>query len=76
MTIDWRPGHARLRVTAPDGAVLGDRAFTRGVPTPGGDARLRLNLWLFRGKAPLNGRPVEVVLRDFSFVPLADDPVR
>ena len=29
----------------------------------------RINLWLFRGSAPSNGKPVEVVIRKFSFSP-------
>jgi hypothetical protein len=27
---------------------------------------LHFNLWLFRGKAPLDGKPVEVVIHSFS----------
>jgi len=30
---------------------------------------IHLNLWLFRGRAPQDGQPVEVVIRSFSFKP-------
>ncbi len=40
---------------------------TNGVPVPGGE-NARMNLWLFQGKAPTNGQPVEVVVNRFEFV--------
>ena len=36
-------------------------------PVPGGE-NARLNLWLFQGRAPSNGREVEVVVNRFEFV--------
>ncbi|HSL76470.1 MAG TPA: glycoside hydrolase family 16 protein [Candidatus Limnocylindrales bacterium] len=39
------------------------------VPRPGGE-NARMNLWLFRGVAPSNGQPAEVVISDFTFTPL------
>jgi hypothetical protein len=38
------------------------------VPKPGGE-NVRLNLWLFGGAAPTDGREVEVVVERFSFAP-------
>lgn len=38
------------------------------VPLPG-DEQPRINLWLFRGAAPADGQPVEVIVRDFVFEP-------
>lgn len=38
------------------------------VPKPG-DERVRLNLWLFNGAAPMNGQPVEIVVESFAFAP-------
>ena len=32
---------------------------------------LHLNLWLFKGQPPRDGRAVEIVVRDFSWAPLA-----
>jgi hypothetical protein len=39
------------------------------VPRPGGE-NARMNLWLFRGVAPSDGQPAEVVITDFTFTPL------
>ena len=36
---------------------------------PYGGARARINLWLFNGKAPSNGRATEVIIRSFTFTP-------
>jgi hypothetical protein len=40
-----------------------------GVPLSG-DEKTRLNLWLFEGKAPANGRAAEVIVKSFTFTPL------
>lgn len=39
-----------------------------GIPHPG-DERVRLNLWLFGGAAPLNGLAQSVVVESFAFTP-------
>ncbi len=31
---------------------------------------VHINLWLFQGHPPVNGRPVEIVIRNFKFTPL------
>jgi len=38
------------------------------VPQPGGE-NARMNLWLFRGQAPSNGQPIDIVITDFTFTP-------
>jgi hypothetical protein len=38
------------------------------VPVPGGE-HARMNLWLFGGAAPTDGKPVEVIVRSFAFSP-------
>ena len=45
-------------------------SYTRraGIPKPGGE-NPRINLWLFRGAAPQNGLPVEVIIGRFEFAP-------
>ena len=45
-------------------------SYTRraGIPKPGGE-NPRINLWLFRGAAPQNGLPVEVIIGKFEFAP-------
>lgn len=39
------------------------------VPHPGGE-NARMNLWQFRGQAPSNGQPIEIVITDFTYAPL------
>jgi hypothetical protein len=53
------------------GAVIASYVYAGAdVPSPR-DERVRLNLWLFGGSAPLDGRPVEVVVESFVFTPPA-----
>ncbi|MES2958984.1 MAG: glycoside hydrolase family 16 protein [Pseudomonadota bacterium] len=49
------------------GSTLKSWNYTRraGVPKPGGE-NPRINLWLFRGAAPQNGLPVEVIISRFE----------
>ncbi len=35
---------------------------------------VHINLWLFKGQAPTDGKPVEVVVRAFTFTPLPAEP--
>jgi hypothetical protein len=42
---------------------------TSSVPVSSGQWPLHLNLWLYGGRAPLNGQPVEVVIRRVTYVP-------
>jgi hypothetical protein len=54
---------------APAGTnVLKQWAHTLRVPPAGGE-NVRLNLWLFNGKPPTDGQPVEVIVPGFRFVP-------
>lgn len=66
--IRWERGLAEFSATAADGTVLQHWSRTVGVPEAG-DARIQLNLWLFQGKPPQNGQPVEFVIRAFRFAP-------
>jgi hypothetical protein len=83
----WRPGRGdftALRghhdpLNFPAGAIINSTTYVEApalghiVPTPGQDA-FRFNLWLFGAAAPANGLPVEVVINDFHFTPLAMIP--
>ena len=60
----WRPGSVAF--TASAAAPASWTYSGADVPVPG-DEHARLNLWLFRGAAPANGKPVEVVVRSFAF---------
>ncbi|HET7726484.1 MAG TPA: glycoside hydrolase family 16 protein [Candidatus Limnocylindrales bacterium] len=65
----WQPGVITWESRTAAGALINDFTFSgSGVPVPG-DERVRLNLWLFGGRAPLNGQAVEVLVRSFAFTP-------
>lgn len=65
----WEPGLASFSCLA-DGNPCATWSF-RGsqVPDPG-RARLRLNFWLFQGKAPRGPGPYEVVISNLRYEPL------
>jgi hypothetical protein len=49
--------------------VINSWNYTPATPAkyiPQGPMPLHMNLWLFRGHAPSNGQPVEVIIHDFS----------
>lgn len=65
----WTPGEVRYELITDKNNELWTYRGP-GVPAPG-RARLRINLWLFRGKEPAQGwKHYEVVIKDFSFQPL------
>lgn len=49
-------------------AVINQHTFTQGIPVPGSEV-CHMNLWLYKGKAPTNRQPVEIVVNRFEFVP-------
>ncbi len=52
-----------------NGGLIADRTYAGSdVPRPG-DERVRLNLWLFRGAAPTDANPVDVVVTSFAYTP-------
>lgn len=66
----WRAGSVTFETRRLDtNAVVASYTYAGSdVPIPG-DERVRLNLWLFQGRAPMNGQPVEVVVESFAFTP-------
>ena len=66
----WRAGQVTFTSQRLDtGAVVASYTYTGSdVPKPG-DERVRLNLWLNGGSAPLNGLPAEVAAESFAFAP-------
>ena len=50
--------------------VIQQWVHVKAVPQTG-DENARINLWLMDGKPPSEGKEVEVVVRNFSFVPAA-----
>lgn len=49
------------------GDLIAQHVFTSDIPSPGNE-HARMNLWLDRGYAPTDGQPVEIVIRDFTFI--------
>ncbi len=49
--------------------------YANDVPQAGGE-NARMNLWLFRGARPTDGRQVEVIIKRFEFIPLQDYAAR
>jgi hypothetical protein len=67
MSFTWSPGKVVFRARGD----ADDRQHTwtcdsPDVPTPG-DETVRINLWLHEGRPPLDGKPVDVRVRDFRF---------
>ena len=66
-SFSWTPGRVDF-ASSTQGALLRSWSGTNLVPGAG-DERPRLNLWLFRGRKPSDGREVEVVVSAFTFAP-------
>jgi hypothetical protein len=71
----WGPEAIRFRSLAGPPAepsvgadVLGEWSWA-GAASPAGAEQARINLWLYQGVPPPDGRPVEVIVADFAFVP-------
>lgn len=66
----WRRGSLAWASTRLDtGAPIAAYAYAASDVPATGDERVRLNLWLFGGNAPVSGQPVEVIVESFAFVP-------
>lgn len=63
----WAPGSVAF--TSSTGSVPSWTYTGADVPPPG-DETPRMNLWLYQGAPPANGKAVEVVIRSFTFTPL------
>src|SRR6266566_7739783 len=50
--------------------IISAWSYTLEVPRTG-DENVRINLWLFQGAAPSDQQEAEVIIKSFSFVPLA-----
>jgi hypothetical protein len=55
---------------APSGnnPLIYQSTFNNGVPPTGGE-NVRMNLWLFQGKAPASKNTIEIVIDKLEFVP-------
>jgi len=62
----WAAGRVDFRSTTGGGDLLTAWSYVGAdVPEPGGE-NPRMNLWLYRGSAPQDGQPVEIVIESFS----------
>jgi hypothetical protein len=62
----WSPGRVDFRSQRADGAELASYSYSGSDdPIPGGE-NPRINHWLFRGSAPTDGQPVEIVFDSFT----------
>jgi hypothetical protein len=67
-SFDWRPGRIEFESKC-DGKVIRAWTYTGPDVPPPGKEQARINLWLFRGDPPSDGREMEVVVTGFAFVP-------
>ncbi|MBA3717671.1 MAG: glycoside hydrolase family 16 protein [Actinobacteria bacterium] len=65
-SFSWSPG--QVAFASSNGSTASWLYTGIDVPPPGNE-KTHLNLWLYRGRPPSNGRAAEVVIRSFSFVP-------
>ena len=63
----WQQNRVSWESYDANGGVVEQYVYTGSDVPRTGDERVHLNLWLFRGAAPANGAPVEVVLSSFVF---------
>jgi hypothetical protein len=73
-TFTWRPDRVECESLALDpskpaaaGRTLFRHAFDRGIPPATEGTNARINLWLFNGRPPADGKEVEVVIRKFTY---------
>jgi hypothetical protein len=66
---EWRAGQITWRSFNGDGTLRDAYSYSGSDVPTSRDERVRLNLWLFQGRAPANGQPVEVVVKRFTHTP-------
>lgn len=67
-TWDWRPDRVEFSLRAlPAGELIEEWTYRGPDNPPPGNEKVRINLWLVRGRPPSDGKEVEVVVRSFRF---------
>ena len=68
-SFEWGSGRVAFRSARGDGegALIDSWIYTGADTPPPGEAKARINLWLFQGAPPSDGREVEVVVARFGF---------
>lgn len=69
----WTTGSAKFEsrmghLTPEQGGAFASYNFYDAIPSAGNE-NARINLWLFRGRGPTDGKTVEVIIKRFEFVP-------
>jgi hypothetical protein len=73
-TLSWTPGSAAFEsytghwASGQSEGPFASHEFIAGIPSPGNE-NARINLWLFRGRAPSDRKPVEAIISRFEFEP-------
>lgn len=62
-SFDWRSNRIEF-----DSGTEGWTYVGGSIPAPGNEPREDESLWLFDGRPPTDGRPIEVVITGFQFV--------
>lgn len=65
---EWLPETAAFSARTPEGRILAEHVFAHSIPRTG-DERAMINLWLYEGKPPSDGKEVEATIRAFRFTP-------
>ena len=73
-SLSFRSLQGRVASPLNTGKVFHEWTYTgEHVPTSGTATQMRFNLWLMEGRAPSDGKEVEVILEAFEFTPAAFD---
>lgn len=65
---EWLPESVAFSSRTREGKILAEHVFASGLPRPGKEQAM-INLWLNEGKPPLDGKPIEVIISRFEFIP-------
>ncbi len=68
LSFKWSPGRLLCRAKL-HRKLIREHTFTEGVPVPGHE-NVRLNAWLYRSVPPTDGKPVNICIERFEFIPL------
>jgi len=75
--IEWIPGSVKFTVDEPgNGKMLRKSEWSfdkQSVPIPDEHTKIRMNLWLFAGKAPKSKKETEIIITKFDFFPWVNE---
>lgn len=67
-SFDWLPDSAAFVSKRPDGHIVAEHIFGHGIPRTGKE-RAIINFWLYESKGPQDGKPEELIVEKFEFIP-------